>query len=64
MYIHTYAHICVLCIHDIYSDPMSADRICPFPKRRPAAARCSPTLDTLQRGVQWMGGAVDRGSII
>ena len=24
----------------------------------------SPTLDTLQRGVQWMGGAVDWGSII
>ena len=32
---------------------------------RPTIPACSrPTLDTLQRGVQWIGGAVDWGSII
>ena len=28
------------------------------------AAKCGGGLDTLQRGVQWMVGAVDGGSII
>ena len=28
------------------------------------AIRQPPTVDTLQRGVQWIGGAVDWGSII
>ena len=36
----------------------------PLKKGGNGGKKKEPRLDTLQRGVQWMGGAVDWGSII
>ena len=49
-----------------YTRVLVPPSLVPSPPRRPATRHFKATstpLDTLQRGVQWIGGAVDRGSI-
>ena len=60
IYIYMYTHINIIIIIIIIINTIIINIICYL--RTPLLRE--PPLDTLQRGVQWIGGAVDWGSII
>ena len=63
IYIHTYIYIYIYREREMYIYTHRPNDV-PFGSLATPGRCPRPLLDTLQRGVQWMGGAVDWGSII